>query len=71
MDRFLSSALGYAKFFLMFLGLTFLSNELWNWFEGNSLLRNAVTTTVALILLDLGRLLFKKFTLNKNSSKST
>lgn len=70
MDRFLSSALVYVKFFLMFLGLTFLSDELWNWFEGDSILRNAVTTTVALILLDLGRLLFKQFTRKKHSTKS-
>jgi len=70
MDKLISSILGYVKLFLMFLGITFLFDELWNWFQGDSLLRNAVTTTVALILLDLGRFLVKKFNLKKDSKKS-
>lgn len=66
MNRFLSSILEYLKFFLILLGLTFLFDELWNWFEGDSLIRNAISTTIAIILIDLGRLLFKKFNLKKD-----
>jgi len=68
MNRFLSSIAEYVKFFLIFLGLTYLSDELWNWFQGDSLLRNAVIATISFILVDLGRLLFKKFTLKKEES---
>ena len=68
MSRFLDPILGYVKFFLTFLVLTFLSDELWNWLQGDSLLRNAVTATIAIMLVDLGKLLFKKFTLKKDES---
>ena len=70
MDRFLSSILGYAKFFLIFLGFTYLSDELWNWFEGDWLLRNAAVATISLMLVDLGRFLYKKFIIKGNSNKS-
>ncbi|SDH43889.1 hypothetical protein SAMN05443529_11380 [Desulfosporosinus hippei DSM 8344] len=65
MNRFITSILGYVKFFLIFLALIFLSDQLWNWFEGDSLLRNAVAVTIAIMLGDLGRLLFKRFTQRK------
>ena len=61
MDRFISRIIGYVTFFLGFLGLTYLFYKLWR-FEGDSLIRNAVVTTIAIILLDLGRFLFEKFT---------
>lgn len=50
----------YIKFFLVYLGFTFLVQELWNWFEGDSLLRNAIGVTVAVMLVNLCRLLYKK-----------
>ena len=56
MSRFLDPILGYVKFFLTFLVLTFLSDELWKWLQGDSLLRNAVTATIAIMLVDLGKL---------------
>jgi hypothetical protein len=58
--------LRYVIFFLVLLGLLFLLQELWNWFQGDSLLLNAITITIAIILLDLCRLLFNKFTQKKN-----
>lgn len=70
MERILSSILGYVKFFFLFLGLVYLSDEFWNWFKDDSLLRNAVVATIALILIDLGRFALKKIDIKKNS-KST
>lgn len=60
MNRFTISILGYVKFFLMYLVITFLFYKLWNWFQGDSLLQNAVIVTIAIMLVDWGRLLFKK-----------
>ncbi|EHQ89917.1 hypothetical protein [Desulfosporosinus youngiae] len=68
MNGLLSSILGYLRFFLILLGLTYFLDELWNWFEGDSLLRNAIAMTIAIMLFDLGRLLFKKLNLKKDAS---
>jgi hypothetical protein len=67
-NRYLSWVLSYVRFFFGFLGFIFLSQELWNWFPGDSLLRNAVTVTISIMLVDWGRLLFKKFTQKKDKS---
>ncbi len=60
MNRFISKIFGYVTFFLGLLGLTYLFNELWEWFQGDDLIRNAVASTITFILIDLCRLLFVK-----------
>jgi hypothetical protein len=60
MKMYLEWVTRYVNFFFSFLGILFLVQELWNWFEGDSLLRNAAAITVAIALFDFCKFLFKK-----------
>lgn len=60
--KFLRYILKYIIFFLIYLGLSFLIQELTNLFGYNVLLRNAGLTTIVLMLVDLLTFLFKNFT---------
>jgi hypothetical protein len=58
----------YVKFYIMNLGLLYLSQELWNWFEGDSLLVMAAIGTISFIVVDLIKLFNRKYRTNKNES---
>lgn len=60
--KFLRYILKYIIFFLIYLGLSFLIQELTNLFGYDALLRNAGLTTIVLMLVDLITFLFKNFT---------
>lgn len=57
---FLNLILKYVKIYLLSLGLTYLFNQLWDWFQGDSLLENAVIITLAVIAADLANKLISK-----------
>lgn len=67
MNRFLSAIIRYVKFYLLFLGLTYLLVEWWNWFPGDSLLENAAIGTLAIIQVDLARLVLNKWNSKKDN----
>lgn len=50
----------YSNSFLVLLGMIYLSHELWGWFEGDLLIRIAVTGTISYILVELSEFLYKK-----------
>jgi hypothetical protein len=58
----------YVKFYIMNLGLLYLSQELWNWFEGDSLLKMAAIGTISFIVVDLIKLFNRKYRANKYES---
>lgn len=66
MIRFLRWILRYIIFFLIFLGLTFLVQEIWNLFQYRSLLLYAGITTIVNMLIDLTILLVKRLNEKKN-----
>jgi len=49
------------QYFFMSLGVFFFFDNLWQWFEGDSLLTYAIVLTISSALIDLFLLLFKKF----------
>lgn len=67
-ESYLNYIKKYINFFLVFLGLNFLMQELWNWFEGDSLIRNAVAITIANIFINLIIFLYRKYKITKNES---
>jgi hypothetical protein len=50
----------YSNSFIVLLGMIYLSHELWGWFEGDLLIRIAVTGTISYILVELSEFLYKK-----------
>ena len=57
---FINLIVRYVKAYLLGLGLIYLCNELWGWFQGDSLLENAVIITFAIIVADLADKLISK-----------
>ncbi|AGA68231.1 hypothetical protein Desdi_0704 [Desulfitobacterium dichloroeliminans LMG P-21439] len=58
----------YLLFFLVFLGLIYLFDELWNWFYGDSLIRNAFAVTITIILIDVGKIVCQGFRKKEDSA---
>lgn len=65
MESHLSLIKEYVKFYIMNLGLVYLMQKLWNWFEGDSLLKLAAIGTTSFIMVDLIQSLNRKYSTNK------
>lgn len=65
MESYLTLIKEYVKFYIMNLGLVYLMQELWNWFQGDSLLKIAAIGTTSFIIVDLIQRFNRKYITNK------
>lgn len=65
MESYFSLIKVYVKFYIVNLGLVYLTQKLWNWFEGESVLKLTATWTIVFIIIDLIQRFYMKYRTNK------
>jgi len=65
MENYLTLIKEYVKFYIINLGLVYLMQELWSWYEGDSLLKLASIGTTSFIIVDLVQRFYMKYRTNK------